>query len=153
VAGTAILAAGGAFSTQVFHALDHASPLRHHHPAHAARQLSPHTRTIVPAAARTGSVPVENTTAKAGRRDQRLPVHGPPKPPSKSLGYLAVGGPATGATSGSSSETSTREPSARAASVASSASDAEEGAPVPPEGSPPPPTQSGGGTSLGYLGH
>jgi DNA-directed RNA polymerase specialized sigma24 family protein len=151
VAGTAIVAAGGALTGHIFHAIEGTRGPPQHHRAHVALGL--HGQRAAATLANATSSPVANRSSSPTERTRgSATVHGLPKPPSKSLGYLAVGAPASGShASAASSETNSPEPSARAASVTGSPVASEGAAPQP--SSPAPAAQSGGGTSLGYLGH
>jgi hypothetical protein len=163
VAGTAIVAAGGALTGHVFHELEHTTR-RAHHPRiqvtrHASIQVTRQPYHSHPAPATTTAkesrvAPSSTATAPPTRHTTTRSL---PQPPSRGLGYLAVGSPAGAARSTSSSEASGREPSARAASVARASSVGEgappsESSPPPSESSPPAQSQSGGGTSMSYLG-
>jgi DNA-directed RNA polymerase specialized sigma24 family protein len=152
VAGTAIVAAGGALTGHIFHTIEGAQAPAHHR-AHVARRVSQPViranRNSLLAARGSGPTARRMSTATAAR-------HGLPTPPSKSLGYLAVGRSATKPRSGSSASGGTGEASARIASATgtstrSESAATETAAPAPSE-SPASSTQSGGGTSLGYLG-
>jgi DNA-directed RNA polymerase specialized sigma24 family protein len=149
-AGTAIVAAGGVLSGHLVHAIEGASHTTHRS-AQVARKLAQPSATAegsmnrLDQAARHASSFGEPSTARTTVH------HGLPKPPSKSLGYLALGSGGSTSQSGSASrETGAREPSARAASVTSSPTGPESTAPATQSTAPP--TQSGGGTGLGYLG-
>lgn len=125
-----------------------------HHRAHVARRVS---QPVIRAhrssslAARSSSPTAQRTSTGTAAR------HGLPTPPSKSLGYLAVGRSATKARSGSGASGGTGEASARIASATGTSTRSEstaatETAAPPPSENPTSSTQSGGGTSLGYLG-
>lgn len=153
VAGTAIVAAGGALTGHIVHAVEGAQAPAHHR-AHVARQVSHPATPAIRAgslAARSASPTAQQTNAGTAAR------HGLPTPPSKSLGYLAVGRSATKPSSASSASGGTGKASARIASAtgtstrSETATATETAAPPPSEG-PASSTQSGGGTSLGYLG-
>jgi DNA-directed RNA polymerase specialized sigma24 family protein len=145
VAGTAIVAAGGALTGHIVHSLE---GTRHtgHQRAHVARRL----HQVAPQAERLSPGLVADSSSSSGQSS--IPRTAAPKPPSRSLGYLALGRGASTSQSGSvSPETGAREPSARAASVTSSPTGPESAAAPPPQ-SAATPTQNGGGTGLGYLG-
>jgi hypothetical protein len=138
------VAAGGAFTGQILHTLEHVPA--HHRQAHIVSRTNQSSSTAAPAEPASPS-------AGSAERATKLAIHTPPKVPSKSLGYLAVGGPPGGSHSGSpSAETDMRETSAHAASVPGPSAGAEESVAPPRASSAPPATQSGGGSSLGYLG-
>jgi hypothetical protein len=76
---------------------------------------------------------------------QRATVHdSSPAPPSKSDGYLALGG--------SSGKSSPSTPSESSAPVRATAASVGQSGDTSSSEASPQPTQSGGGTSLGYLG-
>jgi DNA-directed RNA polymerase specialized sigma24 family protein len=143
-AGTAIVVAGGALTGHIVHAIAGAQAPAHHRRAHVVRQsyqpvnLASGWANLTSSLAARSSSPSTQSSRTSTTARPSLPT-----PPSKSLGYLALGTPGSASHSGSASHDSSPEPSARVASVASPATKSE-GAP--------PPTQSGGGTSLGYLG-
>jgi DNA-directed RNA polymerase specialized sigma24 family protein len=139
VAGTAIVVAGGALTGHIVHEITEPTRSRHH--AHIARRAAHSAGTATPAAT---SVVAPSPSSSAGGSLRHAAVHkSSPKPPSKSLGYLALGG----SSGGNSSSTSMGSSSVRAtaASVGQSGE-------VSPSEAQPPATQSGGGTSLNYLG-
>jgi hypothetical protein len=164
------VAAGGALTGHVFHELEHATPRPHHSRIQVTPQAviqatrqpyRSHPATVTTPAAESRVARSSTVTAPPTRQTT---THTLPEPPSRGLGYLAVGAPAGAARSTSSSETNGREPSAQAASVARGSSPGEgappsesspppsESSPPPSESSPPPQAQSGGGTSMSYLG-
>ena len=146
-AGTAIVAAGGALTGHFVHAIE---GTRHpaHHGAHVARKPRPPTAGAEGGANRV----TRGSSSSTASASSRAPAHRSlPNPPSRSLDYLALGtGASTSSTSSTSHDGSGREPSARAAAV-TGPSTASESGPAPTQ-SASPPTQSGGGTSLSYLG-
>jgi len=139
-AGTALVIAGAGVGARVIHSLSSPHHTAHHH---VARHAGPSAEqaSIRPAAVAGGIVPA-TPAAPHNAADHRVVARpaaarrGPP-PPSRDLGYLALGQSAGGTSS---------PPRAEAASTAHRASSGE-------EGPPPRPTQTGGGTSLNYLGH
>jgi DNA-directed RNA polymerase specialized sigma24 family protein len=146
VAGTAMMAVGGALTGHIVHSIEGAQSQAHHHRAHVSRQVhqpAPATR----AWATTSSAQPSSTGTTAR--------HSLPAPPSKSLGYLALGrspdAPHSSGGTGGTGEASARVASARPTSTGSESTATETAAP-PPSESAAPPTQSGGGTGLGYLG-
>jgi hypothetical protein len=117
-----------------------------HQRAHVARRL----HQVAPPAERLSPGLVADSSSSSGQSS--IPRTAAPKPPSRSLGYLALGsGASTSQRSSGSHESDSRELSARAASVTSSPTGPESAAAAPPQ-SAATPTQSGGGTGLGYLG-
>jgi hypothetical protein len=149
VAGTTIVAAGGALSGHIVHAIEGA-----HHTGHRTARVARKAREPVASAegwanranSRAGSISSIGSAAARGPTHRSLP-----KPPSKSLGYLALGSSASASqTSGPPAEGRSSESSARAASVTSPRAGPERAA--APTGSAGPPAESGGGTSLSYLG-
>jgi len=154
VAGTAIVAAGGALTGHLVHTID-STQSQAHHRAHATRHVSqPATLaagTSVNSSLAAASSPAQRANADATAR------HSLPATPSKSLGYLAVGHSAAKPDSGSGAGGGTNESSARIASTTGTSTRSEstattETAAPPPSESHSSSTQSGGGTSLGYLG-
>jgi hypothetical protein len=150
VAGTAIVAAGGALTGHLVHAIEGPQSPGHHR-AHVARRVSQPT-TLAGAANRSSSLAVRSPSSSAQRASAGR-AHGLPTPPSKSLGYLALGR-SVAAPHGSSG---TRGSAARIASATgtptpSESTAASETAAPPPSESTAPAAQSGGGTGLGYLG-
>ena len=86
VAGTAIVAAGGAFTGHLVHSIEGAH-FQAHHRAHVVRQAQP--ATLAGAAYREISLAARTSFAKdssAATAARHLPT-----PPSKGLGYLALG--------------------------------------------------------------
>jgi DNA-directed RNA polymerase specialized sigma24 family protein len=154
VAGTAIVAAGGALTGHIVRAIEGAQAPAAHHRAHIARRVS----QPVIRANRNSSLAARSSSPTAQRPSTATAArHGLPTPPSKSLGYLAVGRSATKPRSGSGAGSGTGEASARIASATGTSTRSEstaatETAAPPPSESPTSSTQSGGGTSLGYLG-
>jgi hypothetical protein len=142
-AGTALVVAGSALSGHIVHAIEGGHRPSAHHRRHSVRaaqsayQPVEFTKawqnTVGPSAS---AVHVLHSASGSGRRrgaaQRRLP-----KPPSKSLGYLALGTPAA-----TPSATGSPEPIARAAS-APSATASSSGTPKPSQG---------GGSNLKYLG-
>jgi DNA-directed RNA polymerase specialized sigma24 family protein len=148
VAGSVIVGAGGAFTGQILHTLEHVPA--HNHRAQIGRRM--HRGSSTAASIQSANqTPTPSSAAIAGQA-ARVVVH-TPKVPSKSLGYLAVGGPPSDSRGSSPSpETSGRERSAHAASVAGPSAVAGESAAPQVKRSPPPTAQSGGATNLDYLG-
>ena len=168
-AGAVIVAAGGALTGHIVHAIQGAHAPAHHRADHIVRQASQSyqpasfarawvdpTATTIPASPH----PARRSTAASSRHV--APHHSLPSPPSKSLGYLALGG-SSGSTSPPSSPSSSTSSSPARAVVASvdqyprassSSPSAREASSSPGEASPPPTSsrQSGGGANLGYLG-
>ena len=143
-AGTAIVVAGGALTGHIVHAIAGAQAPAHHRRAHVARQSYQPVDLARGWANPTSSLAAHSSSPSTKpSRTSTTTRHSLPTPPSKSLGYLALGTPGSASHSGSASHDSSPEPSARVASVTSPATKSEGSAP---------PTQSGGGTSLGYLG-
>jgi hypothetical protein len=140
-AGVGVLAVAGA-GVSAIHSLQGSTPITH-------RRVVPHplARTAVPAVtsiaptSEPGALPTAQaaspkpapSTGRTTDRPQRS------RPPSRDLGYLAIGGPPA--------TTTTTAATGRAASAATS-SESGQG-----EGqSSTPPTPTGGGSSLNYLG-
>ena len=156
IAGTAIVAAGGALTGHLVHSIDGAQSHAHHR-AHVIRQAS-RTVTLPGGANRDSSLAARSSSSSAQRSSAAATDrHGLPTPPSKSLGYLALGRSTATPDSGSGAGGGTDQSSARIASATSTSTRSEstattETAAPPPSESRASSTQSGGGTSLGYLG-
>jgi len=138
-AGTAIVMAGGVLTGHIVHEITAPSVHRHRtRSAHIER------RSAVVATAPAESVPVSTPRSSVAHVQAPRPAaRHSPAPPSKSLGYLALGG-SSGGTTGASGA-----PSSGVRATAASVGDSEQSS---SGGSSPQPTQSGGGTSLNYLG-
>jgi hypothetical protein len=141
-----VLATGGALTGHVVQAIEGAHAPTHHRQAHIAR-LAPQNVKVDLArewANPTSSLTAHSSGSTALSRTSTKARHRLPKPPSKSLDYLALGTPASAShDSSAASHKSSAQPSAHLASIASPATKS--------EGSGPP-AKSGGGTSLSYLG-
>jgi DNA-directed RNA polymerase specialized sigma24 family protein len=146
--GSAVVIAGGTLTSHIVHTVvDSHAPSRHRVP----RLQAP--RPVV-----TSTDAGESTIAQAASTEpassaQSTPVARTPHrrnqpPPSKSLGYLALGGSSAGASTSSSGSSS--PPRATIASTSQSTSTSSASSEASPQ--PGSPSQSGGGTSLGYLG-
>jgi hypothetical protein len=136
-AGTALVIAGAGVGARIVHSISASPPVRHHHVGrHMSASAGQASIQPVPVA---GALERTSTRAAVAPRVvlQRKPARRTPPPPSRDLGYLALGESAGGASS---------PPRAEAASTTHRTSSGE-------EGPPPRPTQTGGGTSLNYLGH
>jgi hypothetical protein len=148
-AGMAIVAAGGALTGQALHVLGAGTAQGHRRTHLVGRRHHPLASASAYGSAQL-TVTTPSSAAESAGRDSAPPAS--TKPPSKSLGYLALGAPAASPHGGStvSAPEGSRETSARAASVTSSPGESETATPV--NRAPEAPTQSGGGTSLSYLG-
>jgi DNA-directed RNA polymerase specialized sigma24 family protein len=152
--GTAIVVAGSALTGHIVHVIAGAHAPAHHHGARGAQQsyepVSLAREWANPATALASSTHTSSSTTHPARTSPTM-HHSLPPPPSKSLGYLALGTSAsTSRSSSTSHESSSPEPSAQAASVTNTPTGSENAPPSPQSAAPP--TQSGGGTDLGYLG-
>ncbi len=142
-AGTALVVAGSAFGGHLVHDIAASNAPRNHRGARVEGRADQRVGLASP----TESTPV---SAYASRLSvdpsrQRVIVHqSSPAPPSKSLGYLALGG--------SSGGTSASTPSESSSPVRATAASVDQSADTPSSGASPQPTQSGGGASLSYLG-
>jgi DNA-directed RNA polymerase specialized sigma24 family protein len=160
-AGALIAAAGTTFAGHIVHTTFGSHAPAHHRAAHIARETSSEsfqraslasawanpTATIIPASPRAA----DRSTAPSSRR---ITAHvNVPAPPSKSLGYLALGSSSAGGSESGSPSSSTSSSPARAtvASVDKPASSSPSTSSPSSEPSSPP-AQSGGGIGLGYLG-
>ena len=156
IAGTAIVAAGGALTGHLVHSIEGAQSQAHHR-ARVVRQVS-RPAALARGANLTSSLAARSPSSSAQRPSTGATApHGLPTPPSKSLGYLALGRSAAKPESGSGAGGGTDESSARIASATGTSTRSEstattETAAPPPSESHASSTQSGGGTSLGYLG-
>lgn len=136
---TALLIAGAGIGAHVIHSLSGPEPVHRHHATRVAtvsRARASIQPVSVAEAMQRQSTPAARPATKSAEPAHRSARRSPP-PPSRGLGYLALGESAGGGASAS--------PSAQAASATPRESRVEEG---PPEHV----AQTGGGTSLGYLG-
>ena len=149
VAGTAIVAAGGAFTGHLVRSIEGAHSQAHHR-AHVTRQAG---KTAALAGGAYTSLAVRSLSSSAQKSSTAATARHLPTAPSKSLGYLPLG--SSGGSSGagaSTSKSSARIASATGTSTRSESDASTETAAPPPSESHTPSTPSGGGTSLGYLG-
>jgi DNA-directed RNA polymerase specialized sigma24 family protein len=141
-AGTAIVVAGTALTGHIVHDITApTAPPRHH--TRSARIERP--AASVARAPGSVVVAVPASTAVADSTHRATVRRNSPVPPNKGDGYLALGSSSSG---GSASQTPSESPSpvrATAASVGQSEN-------APSNEAPTQPTQTGGGTSLSYLG-
>lgn len=151
--GTAIVVAGSALTGHIVHVIAGGHPPAQHHrlrvvsrsyqPASLARGwANPATALVL--RAHTSSSTTHPATASPAIH------HSLPPPPSKSLGYLALGGSSAGGPSSPSSSGSPGPPRATIASTSQSTRTSSASSETSPQSSSP--SQSGGGTNLGYLG-
>lgn len=154
VAGTALVVAGSALGGHLVH--DLSAPARHANPhrAHAARRVE--VSPAVAASAASGRAAATLAAAHGDVQETRAPTPHRQTVPSRQDGYLALGG-SSSHSAYQEEGAGTQRPRASAASVrysneSSSAEDDNESAPSPETPPPATPSQSGGGTSLGYLG-
>jgi DNA-directed RNA polymerase specialized sigma24 family protein len=152
VAGTAIVAAGGALTGHLVRSIEGAQSQAHHR-AHIARNIS-HPATLPGGSYRNSSLAARSPISSAQRPSTGTQArHGLSTPPSKSLGYLALGRSSSGSrAANSTSAAPARIASATGTSTRSESTATTETAAPPPSESHASSTQSGGGTSLGYLG-
>lgn len=130
---SAIVVAGAGVGARVVHSLESTAPVHHHHKVAARSASSAPAASIAPTAVAGGLTSTHTTSLKP---TAKAPTRPHVSPPSKSLGYLAIGGSAGGGSSQPSTSVAT------AASTPSNGSGSEA----------PAPSRSGGGSSLGYLG-
>ncbi|MFI4977430.1 MAG: hypothetical protein ACHQC8_01940 [Solirubrobacterales bacterium] len=138
-AGTALVIAGAGVGAKAIHSLTAPAPVHHHAAWH--QPVSAATRaTIQPSAVAGGLSFTPTEAARPSSAGRAVDRHAPPRqpPPSRSLGYLALGG------SASDSASRPRASVAVASSTSSSSGSAGE--------APPAPSRSGGGSSLDSLG-
>jgi hypothetical protein len=142
-AGTAIVIAGSALTGHLVHDITAPNAPRAHRSARVERRAEEPVSLATPTESAAVSARASSLSAVPSR--QRVTARrSSPAPPSKSDGYLALGG-SSGGSSGSGSSESASPVRATAASVGRSADTSSSEA-------SPQPTQSGGGTGLGYLG-
>lgn len=139
VAGTALIAAGGALTGGFIHSIGSGGTHSHHHArVHVVHRAS--TSIVSASFGAKTTTAISRAPTPSTRPTKRRAAT--PRPPSKSLDYLAVGGPASGSRGRSSSE-----PYARAASASGDTSTA--GSSTPSRAAT---SSHGGGTTLKYLG-
>jgi hypothetical protein len=142
-AGTALVVAGSAIGGHLVHDITAPNAPRHHRSTRIEWRADQPVGLATPTGSIAVSARASSLTADSSR--QRVTVHhSSPAPPSKSLGYLALGG-SSGGTAASHSSESSSPVRATAASVGQSGDTSSSEA-------SPQSTQSGGGTSLNYLG-
>jgi DNA-directed RNA polymerase specialized sigma24 family protein len=144
--GSAVVIAGGTLTSHIVRAVvDSHAPNHHRVPRFQA------PRPVVASTDAGQSTIAQATSTEPASRTQSTPVARTPHrrnqpPPSKSLGYLALGGSSAGG-SGSASSSPPRATIASTSQSTRTSSASSETSPQPAS-----PTQSGGGTNLGYLG-
>ncbi|HEY4895252.1 MAG TPA: hypothetical protein VII01_04105 [Solirubrobacteraceae bacterium] len=143
-AGTAIVLAGSALTGHLVHAIAGAHPPAHHRRVAVVRQSYQPVNLARGWVNPTSSLASSSSPSTEPSRTSTTTRHSLPTPPSKSLGYLALGGSSGGSSASGASESSS-------AVQATAASVGQSGHTSSSEASPQP-AQTGGGTSLGYLG-
>jgi hypothetical protein len=133
---SAIVVAGAGVGAKVVHSLESTVPVHHHHKIAVRRASSAPDASIEPTTVAGGLNSTHPSSSKPAPTAPARQHHSVPAPPSKSLGYLAIGGSAGGGSPQSNTSVAT------AASTSSNGSGSEA----------PAPSRSGGGSSLGYLG-
>ena len=150
--GSAVVIAGGTLTSHIVHAVvDSHAPSHHPVPYRPVVASTDAGASMIAQAASTESASRARSTPVARtphRRKQGLRQVQPP--PSKSLGYLALGA-SSGGGSGSPSSSGSSSP-ARATIASTSQSTRTSSASSEASPQPSSPSQSGGGTNLGYLG-
>jgi hypothetical protein len=131
---SAIVVAGAGVGARVVHSLESTAPVHHHHKVAARSASGAAAASITPTTTVAGGLTSTHTTSL--KPAAKAPARPHVSPPSKSLGYLAIGGSAGSGSSQPSTSVAT------AASTSSNGSGSEA----------PAPSRSGGGSSLGYLG-
>jgi hypothetical protein len=132
---SAIVVAGAGVGARVVHSLESTAPVHHHHKVTARSASGAPAASVAPTTTVAGGqTSTHNTTSP--KPAAKAPTRPHVSPPSKDLGYLAIGGGAGGGSSQPDTSVAT------AASTSSNGSGSEA----------PAPSHSGGGTSLGYLG-
>jgi hypothetical protein len=132
-ATSALVIAGAGVGGKVVHSLEAPTPVHRHHKISAGAAASTTGANVESATDVGASTSTRTTSSRAIATPAK---HRSTPPPSRDLGYLALGGNANGAT-----EARVAAATASSTSSTGSADDA------------PAPSPSGGGTSLGYLGH
>jgi hypothetical protein len=138
-ASTALVIAGAGVGDRVIHSLASPARVQHHQQRATAPSVKAHASGHVTAATYSAISPTRSNAAHALLTHRKAAKHTtsrPTSPPSRDLGYLALG-----ASSGSSSQTPHTSPVARLDSTR------------PASKTAPAPTHSGGGSNLSYLGH
>ena len=173
VVGTAVVIAGGTLTSHIVHSVVESHAPAHHRAAHIARETSSQsfqsaslarawanpTAATIPASLRAD----DRSTAASSRRERVSTRHSLPAPPSKSLGYLALGSSSSAgsgstytSTSGSSSSVRATVASVdRSAPASTGTSSSSSSSSSSSEASPQPTSPGNRGTSgagLGYLG-
>lgn len=150
VAGTAIVAAGGALTGHLVHSIDGPHSQAHHR-AHIARQVR--QPAALPGGAYRNSSLAARSPSSSAQQLRAAAAARHPIPPSKSLGYLALGRSSSGSRAGDGAgDAPAHIASATGTSTRSESTATTETAAPPPSESHASSTQGGGGTSLGYLG-
>jgi DNA-directed RNA polymerase specialized sigma24 family protein len=172
---TAVVIAGGTLTSHIVHSVVDPHPPAHHHAGHLVSQASQSYQPLALARAwadpNAAAIPATSraaghSTARSSRRT--IARDNVPAPPSKSLGYLALGGSSSGSSTSTSAGTSSPARSASSTRAHTMVASVDEPAPSsastsapssePPsssvEASPPPssPARTGGGSNLNYLG-
>lgn len=139
-AGTAIVAAGTALTGRIVHEITAPQSRPHAHIAQRA------VRAGVAAAWHTSPESLVSARARGATdsSSRAMVHHSSPVAPSRSLGYLVLGG-----SSGGNSTPASSQSASPVRATAASVGQSDEGSSVE---AAPPPSQSGGGTSLNYLG-
>jgi len=157
-AGTVVIVAGSALGGHLVHDITSAPSVSHHHGASIVRQAD-RTPAVAGASAASSSVApsAHPLTAPADLPTRHsIAAHNhSPAPPSKSLGYLALGGSSAASTARAPESSSPRASVAtvRQAGTSNSEEPSDESAPSnETPASSQQSTQSGGGTNLNYLG-
>ncbi len=161
--GTAVMIAGGTLTGHIVHSVVDSHAPAHHDAGRLVRQASSQsfqsasltrawaspTATTIPAALRATS----RSTAPSSPRERLSARHNPPLPPSKSLGYLALG-----RSSGSTSPSSSPPGSASSIPARAIVASVDQSARISSSSSEPSPQSTSpgnrgtSGADLGYLG-
>jgi hypothetical protein len=132
---SAVVVAGAGVGARVVHSLESTAPAHHQHKVIARSASGAPAASVAPRTTVAGGLTSTHSTASP-KPAAKAPTRPHVSPPSKSLGYLAIGGSPGGGSSQPSTSVAT------AASTSSNGSGSEA----------PAPSRSGGGSSLGYLG-
>jgi DNA-directed RNA polymerase specialized sigma24 family protein len=156
-AGTAVIVAGSALGGHLVHDITSAPPASHRHRAPIVRQADRTPAVAGASALWSSAAPSAHPPAAPALPTEHSIVahHHSPAPPSKSLGYLALGGSSATSTARAPESSSPRASmaSVRQAGTSNSEEPSDESAPSSETpSSPPQPSQSGGGTNFNYLG-
>jgi hypothetical protein len=157
-AGTAVIVAGSALGGHLVHDITSAPPASHRHGVPIVRQADRTPAVAGASAAWSSAAPSAHPLAAPADLPTEHSIaahHHSPAPPSKSLGYLALGGSSAASTARAPESSSPRASvtSIRETGTSNSEEPSDESAPSSETpSSPPQPAQGAGGTNFNYLG-